>query len=190
VAEFAKNPATANLVRDLAFAYFRPEQFPIHSALVEHLLYNPPGGLREREDTDRVGKLLKAWSRDGERGKLFDGISNVRIDGRVAHFELGQIPEHATEMKAAANFLVANYGRQKIISMPRAVPKIAIFEEAARTLDIPGGIRMIQEYYRQMRKFGYNILAVVQQYDIIKDSPVRGAMIGNSNMFSNLNSNF
>jgi hypothetical protein len=43
------------------------------------------------------------------------------------------------EMRADANFLVANYGRQKIVSMPRAVPKIAIFEEAARTLDIPGG---------------------------------------------------
>jgi type IV secretion system protein TrbE len=106
----------------------------------------------------------------------------VRIDGRVARFELRQIPEHATEMRAAANFLVVNYGRQKIISMPRAVPKIAIFEEAARTLDIPGGVKMIQEYYCQMRKFGCNILAVVQQYDIIKDSPVRGAMIGNSKM--------
>jgi type IV secretion system protein TrbE len=114
----------------------------------------------------------------GECSKVFDGVSNVRIDGRVARFELGQIPEHATEMRAAASFLVANYGRQKIISMPRAVPKIAIFEEAARTLDIPGGVKMIQEYYRQMRKFGCNILAVVQQYDIIKDSPVRGAMIG------------
>jgi type IV secretion system protein TrbE len=183
VAEFAKDPATANLVRDLAFAYFRPEQFPTHSALVEQLLFNPCGGLREREESDRMGKLLKAWSRNGERGKLFDGISNVRIDGRVAHFELGQIPEHANEMRAATNFLVANYGRQKIISMPRAVPKIAIFEEAARTLDIPGGVKMIQEYYRQMRKFGCNIVAVVQQYDVIKDSPVRGAMIGNSKMF-------
>jgi hypothetical protein len=49
-------------------------------------------------------------------------------------------------MRAAANFLVANYGRQKIISMPRSTPKIAIFEEASRTLDIPGGVRMIQEY--------------------------------------------
>ena len=64
------------------------------------------------------------------------------------------------------------------------MPKTAIFEEAARTLDIPGGVKMIQEYYRQMRKFGCNILAVVQQYDIIKDSPVRGAMIGNSKMFT------
>jgi hypothetical protein len=188
VAEFAKNPATANLVRDLAFAYFRPDQFPTHSGLVEQLLYSPRGGFREREESDRVGKLLRAWSRDGERGKLFDGASNVRIDGQVAHFELGQIPEHAVEMRAAANFLVANYGRQKIISMPRAVPKIAIFEEAARTLDIPGGVKMIQEYYRQMRKFGCNILAVIQQYDIIKDSPVRGAMIGNSKMFPPLDS--
>ena len=34
-----------------------------------------------------------------------------------------------------------------------------------------------------MRKFGCNILAVVQQYDVLKDSEVRGAMIGNSKMF-------
>jgi hypothetical protein len=47
---------------------------------------------------------------------------------------------------------------------------------------------MIQEYYRQMRKFGCNILAVIQQYDIIKESAVRGAMIGNSKMFLKLKS--
>jgi hypothetical protein len=137
VVEFAKDPSTTNYVRDLTFAYFRPEQFPSHSALIEQLLFNPRGGAREREETDRVGKLLRAWSRDGEKGKLFDGDSNICIDGRVAHFELGQIPEHATEIRAAANFLVANYGRQKIVTMP----KIAIFEEAARTLEIPGGVR-------------------------------------------------
>jgi hypothetical protein len=77
-------------------------------------------------------------------------------------------------------------GGTKIITMPRSVPKIAIFEEAARTLEIPGGVRMIQEYYRQMRKFGCNILAVVQQYDVLKASEVRGAMIGNSKMFLKL----
>ncbi|MBV9999181.1 MAG: hypothetical protein JO015_08715 [Verrucomicrobia bacterium] len=183
VVDFAKAPATAGRVRDLAFAYFRADQYPTHSALVEQILYGPRAGLQEREECDRVGKLLRAWGRDGERGNLFDGPTTVRIDGRVAHFELGQIPEHAVEMRAAANFLVANYGRQKIITMPRAVPKIAIFEEAARTLDAPGGIKIIQEYYRQMRKFGCNILAVVQQYDVIKHSPVRGAMIGNSKLF-------
>ena len=49
---------------------------------------------------------------------------------------------------------------------------------------------MIQEYYRQMRKFGCKILAVVQQYDIIKDSAVRGAMIGNSDVLLKLKSCF
>ena len=183
VVDFAKSPGTANYVRDLAFACFQPDQFPTHSGLIEQLLFNPRGGAKEREECDRVGKLLRAWSRDGEKGRLFDGVSNIRIDDRVAHFELGQIPEHATEMRAAANFLVANYGRQKIITMPRSVPKIAIFEEAARTLEIPGGVRMIQEYYRQMRKFGCNILAVVQQYDVLRNSEARGAIIGNSKMF-------
>ena len=37
-----------------------------------------------------------------------------------------------------------------------------------------------------MRKFGCNILAVVQQYDVLKASEVRGAMIGNSKMFLKL----
>src|SRR5262245_26873075 len=68
VAEFAKNPSTANLVRDLAFAYLRPEQFPTHSALVEQILYNQSGGIREREESDRVGKLMRSWSREGEKG--------------------------------------------------------------------------------------------------------------------------
>jgi hypothetical protein len=121
-----------------------------------------------------------AGAGDGEKGRLFDGVSNIRIDGRVEHFELGQIPEHATAMRAAANFLVANYGRQKIITMPRSVPNSPIFEEAARTLEIPGGVRRIQEYYRQMRKFGYNILAVVLQYDVLKASDVRGCKHGDA----------
>ena len=46
---------------------------------------------------------------------------------------------------------------------------------------------MIQEYYRQMRKYGCNILAVVQQYDIIKGSAERGAKVGNSNILLKLN---
>jgi hypothetical protein len=62
-----------------------------------------------------------------------------------SRYRARQIPEHAIELKAAANFPVANYGRHKIISMPRSVPKIAIFEEAARTLDIPGGTKMISK---------------------------------------------
>src|SRR6516165_236314 len=40
VAEFSRAPASAALVRDLAFAYIKPEEFPTHSALIEQLLYS------------------------------------------------------------------------------------------------------------------------------------------------------
>jgi hypothetical protein len=113
------------------------------------------------EITEVKMELLAPFARPDENAQLRE------LDGLLG------FAYQATEMRAAANFLVANYGRQKIITMPRSVPKIAIFEEAARTLEIPGGVRMIQEYYRQMRKFGCNILAVgstVQQYDVLKTS--------------------
>jgi len=67
VTEFAKNPATANIVRDLAFAYFRPAQFPSHSALIEQLLYNPRGGMREREECDwQAAACLESRRRKGK----------------------------------------------------------------------------------------------------------------------------
>ena len=182
VSQFSEHHLTRHYVRDLAYAFFRPEQYPVHSSLIEALEYSDRSDMEEKSECKRLGKLLKRWAREGQYGSFVDGVGNVRVDGKVAHFELGQIPEEAKEMRAAANFLVANYARQKIISMPRAVPKIAIFEEAARSLDVPGGLEMIKEYYRQMRKFGCNILAVIQQYDIVKSSPVRSAMIGNSKM--------
>jgi hypothetical protein len=63
-------------------------------------------------------------------------------------------------------------------------------EGGSTTLDIPGGTKIIQEYYRQMRKFGCNILPVVQQqYDIFKDSAVSGATIDNSDELLELNRN-
>jgi hypothetical protein len=37
-----------------------------------------------------------------------------------------------------------------------------------------------------MRKFGCNILAVVQQYDVLRESEAGGAIIGNSKMFPDL----
>ncbi len=121
VTEFAKNPITANLVRDLAFAYFRPEQFPSHSALIEQLLYNPRGGAREREDDKRVlmletefSRLLAVCARSGNTlsevlRQAFDSskhlVSNTKSDHCIAthpHISLiGHITP--TELKERMN---------------------------------------------------------------------------------------
>jgi hypothetical protein len=75
------------------------------------------------------------------------------------------------------------------VDLPQDIDNIVATWRAALFPRIGELDALIQEYYRQMRKFGCNILAVVQQYDIIKDSAVRGAMIGNSKMLSTVGLN-
>ncbi len=45
---------------------------------------------------------------------------------------------------------------------------------------------MIQEYYRQNAQIWLQHSGGRQQYDVLKTSEVRGAMIGNSKMFLKL----
>ena len=102
--------------------------------------------------------------RDGNYGCLFDGTSNISLTGKIAHFELGYIPEAAKLLRAVAGFLITNYTRQHIMTMPRALRKRNVYEEVARFLDIPGGEQIVQESYAQIRKFNCWNISIVQQY--------------------------
>ena len=42
-----------------------------------------------------IATLILPWCRDGNYGCLFDGTSNLSLTGKIAHFELGYIPESA-----------------------------------------------------------------------------------------------
>jgi hypothetical protein len=183
IVRFGSDPDTAKAGRDLAFAYFRPERFPIHSALVDALRYDKIGSVETRTERQKMGRLLQAWSRDGQYGRLFDGKSSIQLNGHVAHFELGEIPEQATELKAAAYFLVANRGRQEIITRPRGQRKAAIFEEASRIVALPSGESFVTNFYNQLRKYNCFAVSLFQQYAALNTPAVRSAVIGNSKMF-------
>src|SRR4029077_8603422 len=79
------------------------------------------------EEMRYLATLLEPWSAGGSYGELFDGVSNVNLTGKIAHFELGYIPESAEELKAAAAFLIANYTRSHMMRLPRALRKRNIF---------------------------------------------------------------
>ena len=49
----------------------------------------------ERDQIIEIATLLLPWCRDGNYGALFDGASNLSLTGKVAHFELGYIPDSA-----------------------------------------------------------------------------------------------
>jgi len=137
----------------------------------------------ECEQIIEIATLILPWCRDGNYGCLFDGTSNVSLTGKIAHFELGYIPESAKELKAAAGFLITNHARKHIITLPRALRKRNVYEEVARFLDIPGGQEIVQESYAQLRKFNCWNISIVQQYARFKQSRIRSAVFGNSRQF-------
>lgn len=187
VLRFMKDPATSKEVRNLAFAYFAKEEFPTHRMLQELMCLDPLGS--ERDQVLELATLLLPWCRDGNYGCLFDGTSNLSLTGRIAHFELGYIPESARELKAAAGFLITNHARRHIMTLPRSIRKRIVYEEVARFLDIPGGQEIVQESYAQLRKFNCWNIAIVQQYARFKASRIRAAVFGNSRQFFILRQN-
>jgi L-rhamnose mutarotase len=174
-----EDPMTHNL-RDTAFAWFDTEDYPTHSMLYEMMLNDPLEG-HNREEVHRLATLLTQWSRiDGTNGCLFDGhTSGVDLTGQIAHFELGRLTS-SDAMKTLAGFLINNYARQHVITLPRNIRKRYVFEEAGRLLDVPGGAEIVSESYAQMRKFNCWVISIVQQYGMFKDSKIRPVVMGNS----------
>jgi type IV secretion system protein TrbE len=181
VLKFLKDPGTAKEVRNIAFSYFKPEEFPTHRMLQELMQLDASGA--EREQIVEIATLLLPWCRDGNYGALFDGTSNLSLTGKIAHFELGYIPDSAKELRAAAGFLITNHARKHIITLPRALRKRNIYEEVARFLDVPGGEEIVKESYAQLRKFNCWNISIVQQYGRFKQSRIRAAVFGNSRQF-------
>jgi hypothetical protein len=178
VTRFAKNPSTAAQVRNLVFADFGPAEYPQHGHLQELLAAEASGP--HADEMRYLATLLEPWSANGAYGELFDGVSNVNLTGKIAHFELGCIPESAEELKAAAAFLIANYTRSHMMRLPRGLWKANVFEEVARFALIPSGKKVLRESYQQLRKYNVWNLASVQNYELFKNSEVRGPVLGNS----------
>jgi len=176
--KFLKEPGTNREVRNLAFAYFTPAEYPTHRMLQELLQLESSDATAE----DLATRLLP-WCAGGNYGCLLDGESNISLTGKIAHFELGYIPEAAKLLRAVAGFLITNYARQHIVTMPRHLRKRIVYEEVARLLDIAGGEQIVKESYAQMRKFNCWNISIVQQYARFKESRIRSAVFGNSRQF-------
>lgn len=184
LSQFLTQPETAELVRNTAFASFAPEQFPTHEMLYE-TLHNLPLAHHDRRQIQDLASLLRPWC----ARKLVNGVSNFSFQQGHVHFDLTEIPESASDLRAVVAFLIANQARQHIITLPRSVAKRVVFEEVGRTLDMPGGERLVSEFYAQMSKFNVWIVSIVQQYGRFKQSPIRPTIMGNAKQFYLLRQN-
>jgi type IV secretion system protein TrbE len=179
---FANEAATETFVRNLVFAKFGSTDFPVLSSLVE-LMASGMARTHNADEVRRMSDLLGSWTSERENGPLFDGYTNVSLYDAVAHFELGDIPESNKQLKQLAAFLIANYARQRIISLPRGVKKAVVFEELARFVNIPGGDVVVSETYAQLAKFSCAVMAITQVYGQFRRLAIRGTITGNSRNF-------
>ncbi|HJO93163.1 MAG TPA: hypothetical protein QF753_07175 [Victivallales bacterium] len=169
------------LIRN-SHAWYKHEDFPIHSELLDVMKIR-----EENHPEDEVNillTLLKSWTaEEGDCGKLFDGIQNIKLGNRIDHFELGLIPNSAAHMKSVAAFLISNSTRNNIIKLPRSAKKRFHFEEVGRFMDISGGADIVAETYAQMRKLNCQPNTVIQQYEKFKNSPIRASITGNTKQY-------
>ena len=94
-----------------------------------------------------MASLLDPWKEQ----RLVSGHSTISLTGRIAHFDLTAYPGIQRAIEGTCRF-ISNYGRQHI-TLPRGKRKRVIFEEVARTLNIPGGEQLVSEFYAQLSKF-------------------------------------
>lgn len=180
VVRFAKEPATAAHVRNLIFADLAPAEYPQHGHLQEMLAAEASGA--DADELRYLATLLEPWAASGSYGELFDGTSNIDLTGKVAHFDTSYLPDADEQLKAMVAFLIANYTRSHMMRLPRALRKTNVFEEVARLALIPTGKRVLRESYQQLRKYNVWNLASVQNYELFKNSDIRGPVLGNSRM--------
>jgi hypothetical protein len=178
VSRFIKSHDMERHVRNTAFAFFGPTDYPTHDMLQQMMLV-APFAEHNRDEINHLATLLAPWNEQ----RLLCGHSTLSMTGRVAHFDLTYIPESNKQLKELAGFLIANYGRQHIITLPRGARKRVIFEEVARTLDVPGGEQLVSEFYAQLSKFSTWIISIVQQYSRFQNSGIRPIVFGNAKQF-------
>lgn len=166
VIAFSKKRDSAALVRNLVFTQFKPENFPTHSALCALLksgrLPHHKGADISRE-LDRMHPMLAKWRAvGGMYGPFVDGATNIKVNGRGLHVELGYLGDSNRDLKEVAGFLATSKMRQMIINLPRGVPKRMIYEEVGKFLTVPNAADILAENYAQFRKFYCWVLTAFQ----------------------------
>jgi hypothetical protein len=154
---FSKNRHTARFVSNLAFSCYDPARYP----QLKHLVIDmgmAPDSEHDARVVNQLVTLLRAWTAaEGNNGCLFDGVGNIDLRKRIVHFECGKLGEANQQMRDAALFLIVQQVRRRIISLPRDLPKGAVFEEASQVLKAEKGADLLKEFLAKMR--GYKLWA-------------------------------
>ncbi len=168
---FSKNRATSRYVPDLVFSFYKSSDYP----QLRHLVIDmgiAPDPEHDEKVVNQLVTLLRAWTAaEGNNGCLFDGVGNIDLHKHIVHFECGKLGEANQQLRDAAIFLIVQQVRRRIISLPRNVPKGALFEEASQILKAKKGADLLKEFLAKMRGYKLWAGATIQAYEQLRENP-------------------
>jgi hypothetical protein len=193
VMQYLENPRHAESIRNMTFAHFLPEEFPTLSEVQDEMASRGRsrlGGI-ETQECAIIATLLETWLRDGPYGPMVDGVSNIRLDRKIVHFELGKIKESERDLLNVAGFLIMNDVRNYIMTLPRSLRKRQVLEEMSALLSLDNGPKICRDLYERMRKYNCWVLSILQNIARVHEqSPgVASAILSNTDQLFLLKSN-
>jgi type IV secretory pathway VirB4 component len=165
------------------FAFFQPEDFPTHTLFVNYLRAKP---FPEEEDTKKlqdVADALDMWCAGGKNGRLFDGVTNLKLDSDFEYFELSGVPANDPNFKFVTGAVIQMLAMSKIERLPREDKKRLIIDEANSFFEIPQGAKVIEAAMTKYRKHRCSVLVSFQQYEMLNNKDIKESVISNIHQY-------
>ncbi len=163
------------------YALMDKNDMPTHSAFYKWVCTESLESKDDRE-IEILRSNLRLWCVDqGTAGCLFDGISNVNFTKPIVHIELGKIGESNENLKSIAGFIISNYIKNIISSLPRSHRKIVIFEELSSFLNFEHAEGIVADYFARGRKYNVVVMAITQQITDIPEA-LRNCILNNTSI--------
>jgi type IV secretory pathway VirB4 component len=165
------------------FAFFAPEDFPTHTLFVNYLRSKP---LPEEEDSkglQDVADILELWCAGGKNGRIFDGITNIKLNDNFDYFELSGVPTNDPDFKFVTGALIQMLAMSKIERLPRKLKKRLIIDEANSFFEIPQGAKVIESAMTKYRKHRCAVIISFQQYEMLNNKSIKEAVLSNIHQY-------
>jgi hypothetical protein len=166
-------------VHQQCFAFLSPEEFPTHSEFVNYLRSNPLPDEKDGKGLQDVADVLELWRAGGKNGRLFDGITNIKLDAAFDYFELSSVPNNDPNFKFVTGALIQMLAMSKIERLPRHLKKRLIIDEANSFFEIPQGAKVIESAMTKYRKYRCSVLISFQQYEMLNNKDIKESVLSN-----------
>lgn len=122
--------------------------------------------------------LQGIWCRGGKYGKLMDGESNVKLDGRALAFDLKNLAKYPDLQKVMILMLIDNIWQ--VAKKYEHDRKVICLDEAWSLLSSTAGQQMISDFYRTMRGANGVAVSISQSLSDFTHPAIKAGMFENT----------